>query len=380
MTLVSLRPTAGRLALRVSIAIGSCLLLAAITSWAWRERQGADLEAAIEAELARLAATGAPMFPADLERPPVDEARNGASRVLDAVAAMPGLMDLETSALDRLAATPPGAELPELEMLRTVLDSWAGALATVSEAARMPTVQFPLDLEAGRPSALPHLEACATLSPLLRARARVRLTDGDPDGACADLETVLRLARALESEPLESSQAFLHRLLRRVDRLLPQAVAGAGPAARASLDAQLAAFDPASQERRALEAEGVLGLRTYVEAVDKQRAAAGAQGRDPLYVELAADRLAFLETWSAVLALFDRPPAARAAELERLISALRPPPGERRLATSAVVALVLTSGVATNREAGHAAGQIRQREPVAFQRLAQQSDSRRVAF
>lgn len=76
----------------------------------------------------------------------------------------------------------------------------------MTEAARLPECRFPVHYDEGYLALLPHLSRLLVMSRTYALRASARLVEGQTDGAWQDLQTTLRFADALATEPFQISQ------------------------------------------------------------------------------------------------------------------------------------------------------------------------------
>lgn len=121
--------------------------------------------------------------------------------------------------------------------LPAFLEAYREPLARIEDASRRPRCRLPVDYSKGEfPSMLGHRGFTRTF----RLRALVELRHGRPAEACADIQTVLRIAGLLEREPV----LLTHLLRTAMVRLMAQPV-WEGLADRAWDEPQLAALQQA---------------------------------------------------------------------------------------------------------------------------------------
>ncbi len=94
------------------------------------------------------------------------------------------------------------------EPVRAFIEESQGFLAQVREAAALGGPIYPLDLEKGWRTPLPHLKKVKEVTSLLRADAFYHAAHGDHDVFAADVVAILGLANALAEEPLQISQHY----------------------------------------------------------------------------------------------------------------------------------------------------------------------------
>lgn len=111
------------------------------------------------------------------------------------------------------------------------------ALAGLREAARRPQSRFPIHYEDGWQSPLPHLGLLKSASDVLRLRAAAELEIGRTDAAFEDVNLVLRLMNAIESEPTLISHLVRHSICETMLNAIWE-----GTAQHRWTDAHLAAF------------------------------------------------------------------------------------------------------------------------------------------
>ncbi|MCX6996828.1 MAG: hypothetical protein NTV49_07025 [Kiritimatiellaeota bacterium] len=89
--------------------------------------------------------------------------------------------------------------------LLAALAIYAPVLQEVEDAARRPQARFPCRYEDGFSMELPHVSALHKLARVYCLKALVELAAGQTDAALEDVRRMLRLARAVEDEPVEIS-------------------------------------------------------------------------------------------------------------------------------------------------------------------------------
>lgn len=165
-----------------------------------------DAYAALEAE-------GRPMKIEDLMPAAIPDADNAAldydAALLRLAAAEQGDEDLLSSlaeAARNVILKSPDADA--LDKFRRLYDSGAvaEALKAIEAGSLKPGYQRDLDLNQGVHLKLPHIQNLIKLSKILSATARLQAADGDHAAAWQTALTALRVANALEDEPLLISQ------------------------------------------------------------------------------------------------------------------------------------------------------------------------------
>ena len=86
--------------------------------------------------------------------------------------------------------------------LLAALSQYDPILNEITEATHRPKCRFPINYEDNFNARLPHLAYQRSLARAYRLRAQVELANGQSDAALADIQTCLRLADTLESEPV----------------------------------------------------------------------------------------------------------------------------------------------------------------------------------
>lgn len=79
-------------------------------------------------------------------------------------------------------------------------------LREITAAARQPYSRFPIAYEKGFGANLPHITVLIQLSKIYTFRALAELHAGQPDAACADLQTAFRLGESVREEPMIISE------------------------------------------------------------------------------------------------------------------------------------------------------------------------------
>jgi hypothetical protein len=134
------------------------------------------------------------------------------------------------------------------------------ALAEIEEGTARPSCRYDIDYSKGAGILLPHLAELRTLSRILTARARVQAEDGDPAGAWRTAGAGLRLANALETEPLLISQlvriAQAQQAMETVRRLCSHALPPLGDLA--ALDSLLKQFEDGRPFSASMDGERLL--------------------------------------------------------------------------------------------------------------------------
>jgi hypothetical protein len=235
--------------------------------------------AQVERAVAALRAAGEPATPAEVAPALVAEEENGAPVYQKAFGEM---RVVNVQGHEKLKGIPVFAEgrwegmsfpdlLSHLDGMRIVLELHGPAFALVDRAQALPRCRFDVAYEDGLSVMLAHLADVRGLARLYRDRARVRLYDGDAAGALGDVRRCLRVADALEMEPIL------------ISLLVRTAVAGI-----------------AVQTIQDMWAHGVFAADTGAGAAD----GAGAAGESIASAEAAAARLvralAAVELWSAM--------------------------------------------------------------------------------
>ena len=111
------------------------------------------------------------------------------------------------------------------------------ALAGLREAARRPQARFPIHYEDGMETMIPHLGLLKTASDVLHLRAAAELELGRTDAAFEDVNLIVRLMNAIESEPTLISHLVRHSICEAMLSAIWE-----GTAQHRWTDAHLAAF------------------------------------------------------------------------------------------------------------------------------------------
>lgn len=107
----------------------------------------------------------------------------------------------------------PGPEVTEAFRQFLELHRVALALSLIQEANTMPECNWGLRYEDTFQMLLPHLSGARNAAKALLVRARLRHVTGDPSGALADVQAVVRLAERIESDRLVISELVQYAVL-----------------------------------------------------------------------------------------------------------------------------------------------------------------------
>ena len=172
---------------------------------------------ALEAELQKVRAEGAPLSLREAAPLPVPEDENAALVYEQAFQRLPRLEKMPAADVpgqQRLAHEDEQViegfvsndgrrqKRVSLRQVRQALAGTEAALALVRKAAAMQRCRFAVDWEAGASALLPHLPRLRTLSQLLAARAVLEAVDRKPSEAAIDIEAMLGIARHIRAEPI----------------------------------------------------------------------------------------------------------------------------------------------------------------------------------
>jgi hypothetical protein len=110
-----------------------------------------------------------------------------------------GETNSKNAAIQALLATAPGT--PEADLMFLLSQNQA-ELDEIQAAGRRPHVQFKVHYDEAFSALLPQLAVLRNFASAFETRALVRLHLGETEAACSDIQSVLAMSRAAESEPL----------------------------------------------------------------------------------------------------------------------------------------------------------------------------------
>lgn len=146
--------------------------------------------------------------------------------------------------------------------LNAVLAGWAPVLTEVERAAERPLCRFPVRYEDGFACRLPHISPLLHISRVCRIKALLALDAGQTDAALREIKTTLRLARALEDEPLLISLLVRVALINMAIQPVWEGLAAhqwTGPQLT-ELQGALADLSLGGHLRRSIQAERLFGM------------------------------------------------------------------------------------------------------------------------
>jgi hypothetical protein len=218
-------------------------------------------QSGVQRELAAIRAAGLPTSAADLDRWYERPAPSNNAALLVAEAAAD-----HVSVGGILTAFPAAGEALSPEMEKAIaqhIDENREVIEKLHEAARLEGSRYPINLNMGQNTLLPHLAHVKGMTQTLRYEAILHAANNDVERAVHSVDTSFALARTLRNEPLLISElvriACVAITLQEVERLLSDQKLDAG---------ELAALD-----RRLIEAEED-GRRGIVRAMAGERALA----------------------------------------------------------------------------------------------------------
>ncbi|KPJ61899.1 hypothetical protein AMK68_05595, partial [candidate division KD3-62 bacterium DG_56] len=182
---------------------------------------------ALDRELAKIKASGAPITTADLAPPPVPKHENAAVIYGRAFELLPpreqGSPFLRALAFADPTKHPTETPASESEVADFVHQHHR-VLDLLRQGAAMPKARYPVDWEAGAMVLFPHLSRLRDPTRLLMLDALLKSRRGDASGAMEDVDVMLRMADSVAPEPTLVSElvryACQHIALETLNRLM----------------------------------------------------------------------------------------------------------------------------------------------------------------
>lgn len=157
----------------------------------------------------------------------------------------------------------------------------ADSLVEFQHGANLRFCDWQMSMEDGPNANTAHRGAIRELAAVSVLRARIRLRDGDHNGAITDLLAAYAAARHLSRDGSIASVLFGYKIEREVNAVLQNAIAQLSPAELQALESGLAGLPQSSSMRTAVEVEKV--KRNELTAI-----IANARTRDELIARMAA--------------------------------------------------------------------------------------------
>jgi len=183
----------------------------------------------LEAELARIRKSGAPLSLLEAAPPQVPDSENAAVLYQEA---FKGLTheDSETIGSFLTRRLPEGEKRPTLEQMEEVLGRHTRDFQLLEEASRRPACRFPVNWEAGFAATFPHLAKVREATRFLAAKAIVEAKRGRSGEALEDLALVIRMTNQVSGEPTLIAHLVRVACIAIVFRSFPEVLASAPPA------------------------------------------------------------------------------------------------------------------------------------------------------
>lgn len=291
---------------------GTLLIVAAAFTLAW-----ARLHWVLDAELARIRASGEPTTPAETEAfyraPPAERDSTQVWRTALALVDTPRFKE-DGEALPFVGQAsndipPPGQTWDQLDSAEQFLNQYRVACEQLHLATRQGgEVRFPTNFSAGINMPLLHVDQLRPAARLLALESVVAAHRGQNDAAIESIAAMFATANTLEHEPILVSQLVrmaLDGMARaQVQWLLSSVELDDGQLRR--LDALLAASEFHHPVRRALAGERALTIQTF-----DNPASLGDYGDVSLRLTPTSDEIACLQIMSEMIAAFDETGPAR---------------------------------------------------------------------
>jgi len=239
----------------VLLVIAGALIVATVTA-----------NKAVDRAYAALEAEGRPMTLDSVQPEPIPDQDNAALVYDAAVEQLEEEMADEGDLFSRIASAAAdliskNADPKDLEAFRKLYQQGAvaKAIAAVREGSLRPGYQQDLDLSEGMELQLEHIQPLLKLARILAATARMQAADGDQAAAWETALTGLRLANALEEEPLLISQLVRIATLRVAVDTIQQLdlTSGPMPASAAGADDLLRQFESPDPMVAAIDTERI---------------------------------------------------------------------------------------------------------------------------
>ena len=271
----------------------------------------------LNAQLARIRATGAPVTPPEANAYYSAPAAGRDTTALWLAATGPldsSQFQAGGKALPFVGEGPdeiplPGQPWELLAPSEQFLTTWQGARDQLHLVARQGgEARFPIDFSAGISMPLPHLQQLRAAARLLSLECVVAAHRGQTEAAVDSVVTMFAAARTIEQEPILVTQ-LVRMAINSMARMRVQWLLSAGGLNEAQLrrlDAELARSDFQQSVQRALIAERTIGIQTFDNPALLGGAVAGGFRLTP-----ASDEIAYLQLMEQMIAAFDETGLAR---------------------------------------------------------------------
>lgn len=276
----------------------------------------------LNAQLARIRATGAPVTPPEANAYYRAPAAGRDTTALWLAAIVPldsSQFQAGGKALPFVGEAPdeipfPGQPWELLAPSEQFLQTWQGSRDQLHLVARQGgEARFPVDFSAGVSMPLPHLQQLRAAARLLSLECVVAAHRGETEAAVDSAVTMFAAARTIEQEPILVTQ-LVRMAISSMARLRLQWLLSAGALNDAQLrrlDAELARSDFQQSVQRALIAERTIGIQTFDNPALLGGAVAGGFRLTP-----ASDEIAYLQLMEQMIAALDETGLARRQAVE----------------------------------------------------------------
>ncbi len=155
------------------------------------------------------------------------------------------------------------------EEIMTALQPFESELSQIADGVRLPRCRFPVRYEDGISALFPHLTPLRGLARSYTARSRAHFAAGKVDLATHDLVTAIRLARALDDEPILITELMQAAILQPTIQPLQSNLAGAKftDAQLKSLQDELAGFNMIRRHQLAMHGERLLMANKIIQEI-----------------------------------------------------------------------------------------------------------------